>query len=145
MLFRSQWGPLKGGLLWSKQKYETTSTTNADVSVWNAAIDWVIQGPHELLVGYTKANDTKGTFNAAGAGVAGALMGNRIYNGGQGGTSASIWQFEYQYWLSKRTRLSAGYVRLTNSVNATYALGGLAVPKGGENQDAFAMSIKTTF
>lgn len=140
-----QFGPVKGGLLYSKQKYETTPTTNADLSVWNAAIDWVIQGPHELLVGYTKANDTKGTFNPAGTAVTGGLMGNRIYNGGQGGTSASIWQFEYQYWLSKRTRLSAGYVRLTNSVNATYALGGLTAPKGGENQDAFAMSIKTTF
>jgi predicted porin len=134
-------GPVKLGALYSRQKYETTSTTNADVSVWNVAIDWKIQGPHELLVGYTKANDTRGTFGAVG----GTQMGNRIYNAGAGNTGGKIWQVEYQYWLSKRTRVSGGYARVENDSNANYALGGLAIPRNGDNQDAFAVSIKHTF
>ena len=137
-----QFGPVTVGALYSKQKYETTLVTNADVSVWNIAVDWKIQGPHELLIGYTKANNTGGSFGAVGAGT---IMGNRVYNAGGGATGGNIWQVEYQYWLSKRTRLSGGYIRLQNDTNANYSLGGLTVPKGGENQDGFAVSIKTTF
>jgi predicted porin len=72
-------------------------------------------------------------------------MGNRIYNAGAGETGGKIWQIEYQYWLSKRTRVSGGYARVQNDSNANYALGGLAIPRNGDNQDAFAVSIKHTF
>ena len=134
-------GPVKVGLIWTKQKYETTLITSADVSAYNLAVDWKIQGPHELLLAYTKAQDTKGSFGT-GAVVA---MGNRIYNGGAGQTGANMWQAEYQYWFSKRTRGSLGYVRVSNDTNATYALGGAAAVVGGQSQDAGFISMKTTF
>ena len=72
-------------------------------------------------------------------------MGNRIYNGGAGQTGANMWQAEYQYWFSKRTRGSLGYVRVSNDTNATYALGGAAAVVGGQSQDAGFISMKTTF
>ena len=62
--------------------------------------------------------------------------------GRQGG---SMWSAEYQYWLSKRTRLSAGYAAVSNDANARYSIGGYTAPAGGQNQSAFITSMKTTF
>ena len=72
-------------------------------------------------------------------------MGNRVYNGGAGGTGGTIWQVQYVYNASKRTEMTAGYVRLQNDANARYSLGGITAPQAGQNQDAFAVSIKNTF
>lgn len=137
-----QFGPVVVGALYTKQKYETTLVTNADVSAYQIYANWAIAGPHVLQGAYIKANDTKGTFGAAGVGT---IMGNRVYNAGGGATGGNQWQVEYQYWMSKRTRLSLGYVRLQNDTNANYNILGFTVPAPGSNQDAVAASVKTTF
>ena len=121
--------------------------TDAKVSAWNLAAEWAIVGPHALRGGYTKANSTKGNFCAAGQFAAGAncIVGNRVYNGGGGGTGGSIWQVQYVYNASKRTEFTVGYVRVQNDSNARYGLGGITAPGPGQNQDAVAVSMKNTF
>lgn len=133
-----QFGPVKAGLLYTKQKYEMSATTNADVSAWNLGAQWAIVGPHALRGGYTKANNTQGNF-------AGGLVGNRVYNAGGGATGGTIWQVQYVYNASKRTEMTVGYARLQNDANARYNLGGATAPAAGQNQDAFGVSIKNTF
>jgi predicted porin len=144
-----QFGPVKAGVVYTKQQFDLgfgTGTqaglsTDGKVSAWNIAGEWAIQGPHALRGGYTKVNSTSGTAGAA----ATLTVANRTFNGGLGSTGANMWQAQYVYNASKRTELTAGYVKLSNDANATYSLGGLATPKGGQNQDAFAVSIKNTF
>jgi len=151
---RYQFGPVKVGLLYTKQKFDTgiqnatiTTTdatqTNLNVTAFNLAGEWAVVGPHALRGGYTKAQNTSGNY---GSGTAGAiLVGNRVANGGAGGTGATIQQVQYVYSASKRTEMTAGYVALRNDLNARYSLGGLTVPGPGSNQSAFAVSIKTTY
>ena len=63
-----------------------------------------------------------------------------------GDTGAKLWQIRYVYSFSKRTEFNAGYVHLDNDSNAAYNLGGLnAAHINGENQHAFAVSIRHTF
>ena len=148
-----QFGPVKLGALYTKQKYDfgVQNGVGADgsVSAWNVAGQWAIVGPHSLRGGYTKANSTSGSYNggfgAAPAITPGALIGNRVFNGGIGATGGNIWQIQYVYNASKRTEMTAGYVRLQNDANARYSLGGLSTPNAGANQDAIAVSIKNTF
>jgi len=49
------------------------------------------------------------------------------------------------YTFSKRTEFNAGYVYLDNKANSAYSLGGLSSPNRGENQGAFAISMRHTF
>lgn len=150
-----QLGPVKVGLVYTNQTYDTgiqgagaaAVGTDAKVSAFNLAGEWAIVGPHALRGGYTKANNTRGNFGQAGQFTAGqqVIVGNRVYNGGGGGTGGTIVQVQYVYAASKRTEMTAGYVRLQNDANARYSLGGLTAPQAGQNQDAVAMSIKTTF
>ena len=151
---RYQFGPVKVGLLYTNQRFDTgiqngliTATANTatelKVTAFNLAGEWAIVGPHALRGGYTKAHNTSGNY---GGGTAGALLvGNRVANGGAGQTGATIQQVQYVYNASKRTEMTAGYVALRNDANARYSLGGLAVPTAGTNQSAFAVSIKTTY
>ena len=146
-----QIGPVKAGLVYTEQKYDmgvqTGVGTDAKVSAWNLAGEWAIVGPHALRGGYTKANNTKGNFCAAGQFAAGAqcIVGNRVYNGGGGGTGGTIWQVQYIYNASKRTEMTVGYARVQNDANARYSLGGITAPQAGQNQDGFGVSIKNTF
>ena len=151
-----QIGPVKVGLVYTNQTYDTgiqgpagvaSVGTDAKVSAFNLAGQWNIVGPHSLRGGYTKANNTRGNFCQTGQFTAGqqCIVGNRVYNGGGGGTGGTIVQVQYVYAASKRTEMTAGYVRLQNDANARYSLGGLTAPQAGQNQDAVAMSIKTTF
>jgi len=147
-----QFGPVKAGVLYTKQNYDMGTTANNNtgvlantdgkVSAWNIAGEWAIQGPHALRGGYTKVNSTSGSLGTA---ALVATLGNRTFNGGLGSTGANMWQAQYVYNASKRTEMTVGYVKLSNDANAVYSLGGLATPKGGQNQDAFAVSIKNTF
>jgi len=136
--------------LYVKRNYDMSANgaTDLDVDTWNLAAEWRIAGPHALRGGYTKANDTGGssgtslvpiTFVAAG--------GNLVANGGAGSTGGWIGQVQYVYNASKRTEYTVGYVYLSNDSNARYSLGGLSAGtiKPGETQQAFAVSMKTTF
>jgi len=149
-----QLGPVKVGLIYAQQNLNTGVQgavpvgTDATVSAFNLAGQWAVVGPHMLRGGYTKANSTKGNFCVAGQlGAAGTTcnIGNRVYNGGAGGTGASAWQMQYVYAASKRTEMTAGYIRLQNDSSARYGLGGLTAPQVGSSQDAFAVSIRNTF
>ena len=137
-----EFGPVRAGLLYTKQKYEMSAIASADVSAWNLAAEWNIAGPHALRGGYTKANNTGGSFAG---GLVGTGGGARVYNAGVGSTGGTIWQVQYVYNASKRTEMTVGYARLQNDANARYALGGITNPAAGQNQDAFGVSMKNTF
>jgi predicted porin len=148
-----QFGPVKVGLMYVKRNYDMSAngSTDLDVDTWNLAGEWNIAGPHSLRGGYTKANDTGGS---AGGTTAlnppitfGAAGGNLVANGGAGSTGGWIGQVQYVYNASKRTEYTVGYVYLSNDSNARYSLGGLSAGtiKPGETQQAFAVSMKTTF
>ena len=165
-----QFGPVKVGLLYANQRIDTSQTqavqSDLRVSAWNLGAEWRIVGPHGIRGGYTKANDTKGNYgpgtagasvagavcapiavpvNGNGAALAGAGSGQRIGNCGAGGTGANLWQIQYVYQASKRTEFTVGYARLDNDNNARYSLGGFTQPNAGQDQNAFAVSMKTTF
>ena len=115
------------------------------MNAWNIAGEWAIQGPHALRGGYTRAQNTTGTSVA---GLTGASAGGGfVANGGAGQTGGNIWQVQYVYNASKRTEMTLGYVALQNDQNARYTLGGLSsgTVAAGQNQSAFAVSIKNTF
>jgi predicted porin len=68
------------------------------------------------------------------------------FNAGAGQTSASLWEVEYLYNFSKRTRVSLGYVSISNDAGARYNLGGFAQPTTGNSSvNAFVTTIKSTF
>ncbi|MEO7726653.1 MAG: porin [Burkholderiales bacterium] len=144
-------GPVKVGLLYSQRKYDMSANgaTDLKITAWNLAGQWNIAGPHGLRGGYTRANDTKGSFGTAivpvqvGQSAGGGLVGNA----GAGSTGGSIYQIQYVYSASKRTEFTAGYVALQNDSNARYTLGGLSAGtvQSGQNQHAFAVSMKNTF
>jgi len=77
----------------------------------------------------------------------GAAGGTLTGNGGAGSTGGNIWQVQYVYNASKRTEFTVGYVSLSNDANAKYTLGGLnaGAIQTGQNQNAFAVSMKNTF
>ncbi len=135
-----QFGPVKAGLLYTDRRFDMSAggATDMKVTAWNLAGQWAIAGPHSLRGGYTRANSTRGN-SAAG------LVGNLVANAGAGQTGGDIWQIQYVYNASKRTEFTVGYVKLDNDSNARYALGGLTAPAAGQNQNAFAVSMKNTF
>jgi predicted porin len=141
-----QIGPVKVGLLYVDRQYDMSANgaTSTKVKAWNLAGEWRIVGPHALRGGYTKANDTSGSGNS-GATLVGGAGGGLVANAGAGGTGGKIWQAQYVYNASKRTELTAGYVKVDNDSNARYGLGGITAPAAGQDQHAFAVSIKNTF
>jgi predicted porin len=145
-----QFGPVKAGLLYVSRKYDMSNNgaTDLDTQAWNIAAEWAISGPHALRGGYTKANDTGGNAGTAAVPINfGAAGGNLVANGGTGGTGGNMWQIQYVYNASKRTEFTVGYVSLSNDSNARYSLGGLSAGtiRAGEDQSAFAISMKNTF
>jgi predicted porin len=156
-----QLGPVKAGVLYTKQTYDFGLQTgpggangtfnqgmDGKVSAWNIAGEWNVMGPHALRGGYTKANSTSGSMQAPGAALSsngGVIITNRVWNAGGGATGGNIWQVQYVFNASKRTEFTGGYVRLQNDANARYALGGMTAPAAGSNQDAFAISWKHLF
>ena len=145
-----QFGPVKAGLLYVQRKYDMSANglTDLKVNAWNVAGEWNIVGPHSLRGGYTRAQNTTGNAGAAGAFIVGNSAGGGLTaNGGAGQTGGNIWQIQYVYNASKRTEFTVGYVNLNNDALARYTLGGLqsggVAP--GQNQSAFAVSMKNTF
>jgi predicted porin len=133
-------GAVRVGGNYTNQKFRNVGAIGADTEyrIWHVGADWKIQGPHGLRGGLTYARDAKGTGGAvAGSGVTRPAAGPD--------SGARLWQIQYVHTLSKRTELTAGYVKLNNKANAAYNLGGLSTPLAGENQDAFAMSIRHRF
>ena len=143
---RYEIGPARIGVIYTKQKLDTGAGTDANVSAWGIGSEWTVSGPHALRAGYHRANSTTGNFVAGPGATLLPQSDNRVFNGGRGDTGGSLWQISYVYAASKRTELTAGYVAVRNNANARYFLSGYsAAPASGQNQSAFAMSIKNTF
>jgi predicted porin len=145
-----QFGPVKAGAIYIKRNFDSgciglagCSAGDASIGTYGINLDWTIAGPHELKAAYVHANSTTGGFGANP--TTGTTVGNLVFNQGAGNTGGTLWELEYIYNLSKRTRVSGGYVSQTNDSNAKYGLGGFTAPAAGQSQNAFAVSMKHTF
>jgi hypothetical protein len=138
-------GKVKVGAQYIDTRYETTAVQELTKKNWMAGVEWNIQGPHNLDAAYVKAGDSKGSATAAGGSVApGSGVALPSLTGA--GTGATMWQLGYRHEFSKRTSAKLAYVRVSNDSGAKYALGGLAAPTaGGENQSAWVMYASHTF
>jgi predicted porin len=152
------WGPVRFGGQYTEQKFEASDTpgVTAKYKAWHAGVDWTIVGPHGLRAAFTQARDVKGNYTTLGAatgtntGFTGtyrpaACYGPTVATAVCGDTGASLYQIRYVYTFSKRTEFNFGYVHLSNDDRAAYALGGLSSPSNGQNQSAWAMSMRHTF
>lgn len=134
-------GSLRLGAMWTRQEFEPGPGAELEVDAYHIAADWKFAGPHGLRAGFTMADDTEGNFIGT---IAGSSS-TRIGNAGRGGTSAKLWQIHYVHTLSKRTEATIGYARLDNDSAAQYALGGVASPAPGEDQEAIGVSVRHRF
>ncbi len=128
---------IKLGGLYSRQKWDSNAVAGQEgrVNVWHIGVDWNISGPNGIRAAVSSANDIKGNITQA--------VGQRPASGGD--TGARLWQIRYVHTLSKRTELTAGYVRLNNDRNAAYQRGGLSANGAGQDQSAFAFGIDHRF
>jgi predicted porin len=62
-----------------------------------------------------------------------------------GGTSADLWSIRYVHALSKRTELTAGYVKIKNKQNAAYQLYGTTNNAAGNDPSAIAIGFDHRF
>jgi predicted porin len=143
------WGPIRFGGQYTRQEYEqgtTAAPLNAHVAAYHIGMDWRIVGPHGLRAAWTHAGHMKGT--PGGGGLSGRPVVPAF--GLPNDTSADLLQIRYVYTFSKRTEFNFGYVKLANDGNpvtggSAYTLGGITAPIAGENQHAFAASVRHTF
>ena len=141
---RYLFGPVKVGLIYTKQKMDGGNGTDANVSAWGLAGEWAVSGKHGIRAGYDRANSTTGSF-VAGPGSTLLSGSNRVFNGGLGNTGGALWQASYVFNASKRTEFAAGYVEMKNDSNARYSLNGFTAPAAGQGQSAVAVSMKHLF
>jgi predicted porin len=147
------WGPVRFGGVFTRQKFEhLTPTPGAEshVNAWQLGVDWHIVGPHGLRAAYTRAGDMKGTPGAPAIGSTQSESRPGVPLAGvPNDTGATMWQIRYVYSFSKRTELTAGYVRLDNDGNAaaggTYAIFGVGAGTPGNNQHAWALGMRHRF
>jgi predicted porin len=153
------WGPVRFGGQYTQQKFEVGPGSEAKYKAWHVGVDWTIVGPHGLRAAFTQARDAKGSATVIGA----ATTTNTLFTGTYrpapcfgataalaaaacgSDTGAKLYQIRYVYTFSKRTEFNFGYVRLNNDARAAYALGGLSSPNVGEDQSAWALSMRHTF
>jgi len=143
------WGPVKFGGNYTAQKVENGTVgapTEVKYRAWHVGVDWNIVGPHGLRAAYTRAQDTRGTPGAAGTAGNGVTRPGVAVAGVSNDNGAKLYQIRYVYTFSKRTEFNFGYAKLDNDSVGTYNLGGLGVtPMPGENQSAWALSLRHTF
>jgi len=152
------WGPVRFGGQYTDQKFEASNTpgTTAKYKAWHVGVDWTIVGPHGLRAAYTQARDAKGNYTVLGTpfgtntGFTGTYRPAPCYGATAAtavcdDTGARLMQIRYVYTFSKRTEFNFGYVKLNNDGRAAYAIGGLSSPNIGEDQSAWAMSMRHTF
>ncbi|MFN7087675.1 MAG: porin, partial [Burkholderiales bacterium] len=130
-------GNVKVGGVYTEQRYDVTSTTDAKKKAWGLGVDWKISGPHGLAANYTRADDISGTATSA--------INTATVPAPGASTGAKLYQIAYTHAFSKRTSGKFGYVKLDNDTNARYALGGTSVAAAGNNQSAWVMLLKHNF
>jgi predicted porin len=140
---------LKVGGLYTQQKFErgtAAAPTEGKVSAWHLGIDWMISGPHGVRAAYTHAGNVKGT-NFGGIGGAGGNFAPpyRPAWNAAGQTSADLYQIRYVHALSKRTELTAGWVKIKNKRNAAYQIYGTSTNQPGNDPSAIAIGFDHRF
>jgi predicted porin len=151
-------GPVKLGAIWTRRDFEPAAGRDLRVDAWQVAADWTVSGPHGLRVGYTRANDTKGSYAVSQANGPNGIQGNNsqlVANGGAGNTGARMWQAHYVHTFSKRTVGTFGYARVDNDSAAGYTLFPVyATPSGapgspgvsaGNDQHVWGVSLAHRF
>ena len=141
-----RFGPVKAGVIYTKQKMNMGSGTSGQVSAWGVAGQWELGGPHAIRAGYDRANSTAGNFVAGPGSTLLPQSDNRVFNGGLGNTGGSLSQIQYVFHASKRTEVTAGIAVLHNDSNARYSLGGYtSAPAAGQDQRAIAIGMRQVF
>ncbi len=152
-------GKLKvgGSYLWSDHDTSNVNlagfvagSSNSNFKQQTAMVgaDWAISGPWGVRGNWTWAGDSKGSMggNVIGGLVTPTLIGNRVANGGAGGTGANLYQVQVYHKFSKRTEVAVGYVYLDQEGSARYNLGGqVNGPAAGVTQQAVGLSARHTF
>ena len=137
---------LEIGVAYLDTKYEGVSTNGDELKrkSWIIGLDWAIQGPHGLEIGYVEADKTKGSCTSTGANT--CTIGNVPPAATGVDNGAKLFEIKYRYSFSKRTSARLGYVKLKNDQGAFYALGGLSRPvSNGEDQDAIVLYLQHNF
>lgn len=138
-------GKIQVGGLFTQREFETGAATG-EIDAWTLGVEWKLGGPHAVHASYTEADNASGTPGASVFGAVGSGAGTAAAVGTVGGTGGKLWQIRYVHSLSKRTQLTAGYVKLENDAGGLYALGGLGTPAAaGQDQDAFALAVRHSF
>ena len=146
------WGPVKFGGGYTRQEVEAgtvAAPTEVKYRAWHAGVDWKIVGPHGLRASYTRAQDSRGTPGAGTTAGNGVVRPGVALPGVSNDNGAKLYQIRYVYTFSKRTEFNFGYAKLDNDSVGTYNLGGLSGGPAnlapGQNQDAWAFSLRHTF
>jgi len=133
-----KFGNVKLGGAFTKQTAELAAGRDADYKAWHLGAEVALGGPHNVHVGFTKADDVSGTAGAAGGGV-------RPASTGINDTGARLWQIRYVHNFSKRTFGQVGYVSLKNDTNANYELGGVSGAGAGTKHSAVSFAVGHKF
>jgi hypothetical protein len=133
-------GPVKVGLIYTQQKFDTSGTTNADRKAWQLAGQWNIMGPHALRAAYTKANGAGG--NTPASLIAGGTRINLQSGVANGGSQAQI---QYVFIASKRTEFTGGYVQTSEEDKGNFRLDNLTAPTAGTRQSAWGITMTHAF
>jgi len=137
--------------IYTSIEYDLANALSTKRNSYGIYGQWNIQGPHTLKVGYTKADDTKGTggnVNSTGNCGAGGVAINSGWcsNGGAGDTGADLFGIQYNYAFSKRTSVNFGYAQVDNDRLARYALQTLSRPaSAGQKSSAWVLGIDHRF
>lgn len=111
MYTRQQWDTFGGGL-------PVGAKGESKVNAWQIGVDWTISGPHSIKASYTRAGDVTGTGAATPGGLRPAAVPG-------GSTGAKMYGARYQYNLSKRTFVGAGFQHVKNDTFAGYNINGV--------------------
>jgi predicted porin len=138
---------LKVGGLYTQQKFESQVAgplrlVEGKVNAYHLGIDWMISGPHGVRAAWSHAGNMKGTGFP---GIGTAAPPYRPAHNPAGGTSADLYQIRYVHALSKRTELTAGYVKIKNKANARYQLYGTSSNAVGNDPSAIAIAFDHRF
>jgi predicted porin len=139
---------LKVGGLYTQQKFQSQVAgplrlVEGKVNAYHLGIDWMISGPHGVRAAWTHAGNMKGA-GFPGIGATGAPPYRPAFNAA-GNTSADLYQIRYVHALSKRTELTAGYVKIKNKRNAAYQLYGTSANQPGNDPSAVAIGFDHRF
>ncbi len=139
-------GVFRLGGIYERLEYETAIGAETRARNWAIYGDWQIQGPHQLRLGFTRAQDSKG--NGAAVNSVGAPLGTVTTQTGvvvpAGNNGADLWSIMYAYNLSKRTSIYGFFSKLNNDSAGLYRFHRV-IRSTGQDQDAFGFGFRHRF